>query len=74
METRFDVYNDFMNYKSGIYIRISTIKSGGHDIKILGWGIENGISYWLCANSWGPNWGEDGYFRIVNDLDPACTL
>lgn len=43
METRFDVYSDFMNYKSGIYIRQSLIKEGGHDIKILGWGVEGGV-------------------------------
>jgi hypothetical protein len=33
---------------------------GGHAIKILGWGTENGDDYWLVANSWNPDWGDQG--------------
>jgi len=73
METRFDVYGDFMSYKSGVYIRTALLRQGGHAIKIVGWGDENGINYWICANSWGPAWGESGYFRIINDKDPKAN-
>lgn len=56
------VYADFMLYKSGIYKwdRRSELK-GYHAIKMVGYGEE----YWNCANSWGENWGEKGYFRIL---------
>jgi cathepsin B len=66
METRFDVYEDFMSYKGGVYQTTSTVKKGGHAIKILGWGHDqpSGLNYWLCANSWGKTWGEKGYFKI----------
>ena len=38
---------------------------GGHAIKILGWGIENSVKYWLCANSWNNEWGDNGFFKIL---------
>ena len=38
---------------------------GGHSIKIIGWGVENNVKYWLIANSWGDSWGEKGYFRML---------
>jgi cathepsin B len=67
VSTGFTVYKDFMTYKSGIYVRTSTEAEGGHAVKIVGWGVENGVNYWKVANSWGPAWGENGYFRIKMD-------
>lgn len=58
METGFTVYSDFMNYKSGIYQYTDGWMEGGHAVKMIGWGQENGINYWICANSWGEKWGE----------------
>jgi cathepsin X len=40
-------------------------KLTNHAIQINGWGTENGTDYWICRNSWGRYWGEDGFFRIV---------
>jgi cathepsin B len=65
VETGFTVYDDFMNYKSGVYIRQSSNVLGGHAVKIIGWGVENGVEYWIVANSWGPTWGETGFFKIA---------
>jgi len=64
VETGFNVYADFMNYKSGVYHHVSGALEGGHAVKILGWGTEGGVAYWLCANSWNTSWGEKGFFRI----------
>jgi len=65
METGFMVYQDFMSYRGGIYKHTSGGFLGGHAVEMIGWGVENGQEYWLCKNSWGPNWGEQGYFRIA---------
>jgi hypothetical protein len=51
-------------YASGIYHHVSGGVEGGHAVRIVGWGVENGNKYWKVANSWNPYWGEQGYFRI----------
>lgn len=35
-----------------------------HVVKILGWGIENGVPYWLAANSWNTDWGDKGWSEL----------
>lgn len=38
---------------------------GGHAVKVIGWGVEyDNTEYWLMVNSWGPNWGDKGLFKI----------
>lgn len=37
---------------------------GGHSVKLIGWGVEYGVEYWLMVNSWGTSWGDDGVFKI----------
>ena len=69
VEAGYDVYEDFLHYKSGIYVHISGDLLGGHAIRILGWGEEEGVKYWLCANSWNYDWGEKGFFKILRGED-----
>jgi len=64
MEVAFTVYSDFENYASGVYHHVSGEMAGGHAVKVVGWGVDNGVKYWKIANSWNPYWGEKGYFRI----------
>lgn len=64
VETAFTVYSDFENYDGGIYHHVTGSMAGGHAVKFVGWGVENGVKYWKVANSWNPYWGEEGYFRI----------
>jgi len=64
VETAFEVYSDFMNYQSGVYQHTTGTLEGGHAVKMLGWGTESGVNYWLCANSWGTSWGISGFFKI----------
>ncbi|EDO34588.1 predicted protein [Nematostella vectensis] len=69
VEGAFTVYADFPTYKSGVYQHTSGSALGGHAIKILGWGEENGTPYWLVANSWNSDWGDEGFFKIKRGND-----
>ena len=61
----FTVYEDFLTYKSGVYSHKTGKSLGGHAIKVIGWGNENGEDYWLCVNSWNDTWGDNGLFKIL---------
>ncbi|VDP90307.1 unnamed protein product [Echinostoma caproni] len=69
VEAAFAVYEDFMVYQKGIYSHVTGAWLGGHAVRILGWGKEKDQPYWLIANSWNEEWGEDGYFRILRGTD-----
>jgi len=43
------IYEDFMNYKEGIYEQIAGEIVAGHAIRAVGWGHDdNGHLYWIC--------------------------
>ncbi|KAE9418662.1 hypothetical protein Angca_010247, partial [Angiostrongylus cantonensis] len=65
----FTVHDDFFHYKTGIYKHTAGAEKGGHAVRVLGWGVENTVPYWLVANSWNTDWGENGYFRILRGTD-----
>ncbi|XP_070534323.1 cathepsin B-like [Ptychodera flava] len=69
VEAAFTVYADFPSYKSGVYQHESGEALGGHAIKILGWGTEDNTPYWLVANSWNEDWGDQVFFKILRGKD-----
>ncbi|KAL3287518.1 hypothetical protein HHI36_001987 [Cryptolaemus montrouzieri] len=72
------VHNDFFSYAGGIYEKTDIVESrrtGFLSVRIVGWGEEythkGQLKYWKVANSWGTDWGEDGFFRIVRGRDES---
>lgn len=51
-------------FLAGVYQHVTGVVAGGHAVKIIGWGVEKGVDYWLVANSWNNDWGEKGFFKI----------
>ena len=62
VETAFTVYSDFEMYTKGIYKHVSGEAAGGHAVRMVGWGVDNGVKYWKIANSWNP------YLALVKEL------
>ena len=68
------VYIDFLTYKGGVYQKGDEVArfSGLQAVKIIGWGVESGSEmepnkgnkYWIIQNSWGEDWGNEGYAKI----------
>ena len=63
--TTLTVYEDFMVYSSGIYKSVSTKSVGGHAVSIVGYNDQE--RYWIVRNSWGADWGENGFIRVSYD-------
>ena len=57
------IYSDFMYYESGVYEYVSGRFLGGHAVLVVGW--DDVEECFIVKNSWGEDWGENGYFRIA---------
>lgn len=61
----------FSTYTSGIYSDNDNCDplSINHGICLIGYGTENDVKYWIAKNSWGKEWGEDGFVRMIRGKD-----
>jgi len=59
----FEVYQDFFSYSSGVYSHVWGSLAGLHCVEVIGFDDAN--SFWICKNSWGTGWGENGFFCIA---------
>ncbi|OXB58260.1 hypothetical protein ASZ78_008464 [Callipepla squamata] len=81
MAVAFEVYNDFMFYKEGIYHHtglrddFNPFELTNHAVLLVGYGKDpkTGEKFWIVKNSWGTSWGEGGYFRIRRGTD-ECAI
>ena len=60
------------NINKGVFDQCSTTKIN-HAVTVVGYGTQSGKPYWLIKNSWGDNWGDGGYVKIVRGKT-ACGI
>lgn len=70
LDATFLVYSDFDDYVSGtVYEHKYGGFAGIHSVKIIGYGTLNSTDYWLVQNSWGRDWGDNGFFMMKRGVD-----
>lgn len=47
-----------------------------HAVQLVGYShdFDLGINYWLVKNSWGTDWGEDGFIRLYRPEVEPCGI
>ena len=69
----------FQLYQSGIYSDFECGTKLDHGVLIVGYGTDRegfgqSMDYWIIKNSWGPEWGDNGYIRIQRNIDDERGL
>ena len=68
LSVAFYVPDSFYSYSGGIFDYKNDLYDFGHAVLLVGYDDDN--QCFKVKNSWGKNWGEDGYFRIAyNDAE-----
>jgi len=64
--------DDFQTYDSGVLDCYYTQLN--HGVLLVGYGTDAGKDYWIVKNSWGANWGEEGFVRVSTDASANCGI
>lgn len=65
LPTSMVVHGDFEGYNSGVYEHPGdeSDEEQNHRVTIVGYNDND--QCWICKNSWGKDWGDNGWFRIA---------
>ncbi|XP_007539927.1 procathepsin L-like [Erinaceus europaeus] len=72
-------HSTFQFYKEGIYYEPNcSSEELDHGVLVVGYGFEGAVSdnnkYWLVKNSWGTDWGMEGYIKMTKDRNNHCGI
>nr|ABB88697.1 cysteine protease [Leishmania tropica] len=64
--------SSFMSYQSGVLTSCAG-DALNHGVLLVGYNRTGEVPYWVIKNSWGEDWGENGYVRVTMGVN-ACLL
>eukprot|EP01016_Furgasonia_blochmanni_P026317 TRINITY_DN27_c0_g1_i1.p1 TRINITY_DN27_c0_g1~~TRINITY_DN27_c0_g1_i1.p1 ORF type:complete len:421 (-),score=148.91 TRINITY_DN27_c0_g1_i1:54-1316(-) len=66
---------EFQFYSSGVLDSAQCGTQLDHGVVVVGFGTtDNGIDYWVVRNSWGANWGDNGYVKILRQKGKGAGI
>jgi len=59
----------WQDYTGGVMMASDCSNSLDHCVQLVGYDMTNSTPFWIVRNSWGLDWGEDGYIRLQYGQD-----